>query len=111
MVLQSAVHTTHGELVSGSVPAVQPAGGVLPPFRQPPQMELLQLWLFGQTMPQPPQLFLSLAVLVSQPSSAMPPGGLTQLPKPALQVEVHRPPAQALAATLAPEQARAQAPQ
>ena len=61
--------------------------------------------------PHCPQLSTLVFVLTSQPSSAVGAAGWLQFPKPELHVEVHRPPLHASEATLAPEQARPQAPQ
>jgi hypothetical protein len=63
------------------------------------------------TLPQPPQFAVDEVVSVSQPSSASGTAGRTQLPRPALQVEVHSPPAQASVATPVFEQPRPHAPQ
>jgi len=64
-----------------------------------------------QARPHAPQLATSAPVAVSQPSSAAGAAGCTQLPKPALQLELHTPPLQARDATEVVAQARSQAPQ
>lgn len=64
-----------------------------------------------QTLPQAPQLFGSVEVLVSQPSSKSGAAGWLQLLVPARHDDVHTPPEQAKFSTLIVEQARLQAPQ
>jgi hypothetical protein len=63
------------------------------------------------TRPHPPQLFTSLAAVVSQPSSAVGAAGRVQLLEPAVQPDTQRPPLQARALTEVEAQARPQAPQ
>jgi hypothetical protein len=64
-----------------------------------------------QTRPQPPQLFTSLVLVVSHPSSAAGAAGREQLLDPELQPDTHTPPLQARALTPVEAQARPHAPQ
>jgi hypothetical protein len=64
-----------------------------------------------QARPQPPQLFTSLVLAVSQPSSAVGAAGRAQLLKPAAQPDTQSPPLQARAPTAVEAQPRPQAPQ
>ena len=64
-----------------------------------------------QTRPQPPQLFTSLVLVVSQPSSAAGAAGREQLLEPALQPDTQSPPLHARALTPVESQLRPQAPQ
>jgi hypothetical protein len=73
--------------------------------------DLVTTFVALQSWPHPPQCSVFVAVLVSQPSSALGAAGCVQLPRLAVQVEVHSPPAQASAAVPVVEQARPQAPQ
>jgi hypothetical protein len=64
-----------------------------------------------QARPQPPQLFTSLVLVVSQPSSAAGAAGRVQLLEPALHPDTHNPPLQARVVTEVEAQARPQPPQ
>jgi hypothetical protein len=61
--------------------------------------------------PQPPQLFTSFVLVVSQPSSAVGAAGREQLLAPAVHPDTHSPPLQARALTPFDAQPRSQPPQ
>ncbi len=77
---------------------------------RPPVHAATLTLLSEQVRPQAPQLPVELRS-VSQPSSAVGAAGCVQLPKPAEQAELHRPPAHDGAGALFAEQPRPHAPQ
>src|SRR5579871_4828940 len=88
--LQSARQITHGVPFSGSVPVAHAAGGFIPLFKQPlEQTDMTHVWLTAHGLLHAPQLFLSLVVLISQPSGYCP----SQSANPALQVATRHIPA------------------
>ena len=78
---------------------------------QAPALHEVVPFVLVHAVPQAPQLEALVAVLVSQPSSAVGAAGFVQLPYPDVHVEVHTPPEHALVATLVAAQARPHAPQ
>jgi hypothetical protein len=77
----------------------------------PAEQLLTATLLSAHTRLQAPQLLTSDERPVSQPLSGAGAAGVEQLPKPELQVEVHRPALQAAVATFTVEQGRPQPPQ
>jgi hypothetical protein len=96
----SAAHTTHGELVPGSVPVVHGAGG-------PTQTPCTQVSFTLQAFPHDPQLLVLVSRFVSQPLVRL----ASQSPNPELQTNPQLDPAHAAAALVRPAQTVPQAAQ
>ncbi|MBI3072217.1 MAG: hypothetical protein HYY84_08870 [Deltaproteobacteria bacterium] len=100
---------------SSTAPALgcaQFAYGAMHDESQTPALhESVATFVEAHARPQPPQLTVLVARLVSHPSSAPPASGIEQLPNVPLHVELQSPPLHESDATLLLEQARPHAPQ